>query len=214
VISTKVKTIYVLTLALNGLNAHYVNQLTERMTAYTIFSCKGLAAKQSIALQILGYTTISIIAEKFEQDPQAYIQTFIKSEQTHTQLNNFVESVNICPELWELVKDSAPASEIFFAKILEMNGVILSQCDFDNAMNKIQALLNESEVSFRIIDELFTYETLSEDRLNILKTIIENETKQPQQPKQRQGRSKTFRANGRCALTPMRRRRKILETPK
>lgn len=211
-ISTKVKNLYVLTLALNGLNAHYVNQLTERMSAYTIFSCKGLAAKQSIALQILGYTTISIIAEKFEQEPQADIQIFIKSEQK--QLNNFVESVNICPELWELVKDSAPDSEIFFAKILEMDGVILSQCDFDNAMNEIQALLNESEVPFRIIDELFTHETLSEERLNILKTIIENETKQPQQSKQRQGRSKTFRANGRRALTPMRRRRKIPDTPK
>jgi hypothetical protein len=188
------------------------------MAAHTIFSCKGLAAKQSIALQILGYTTISIIAEKFEQEPQADIQTFIKSEQK--QINEFVESVNICPELWELVKDSAPASEIFFAKILEMDGCILSQCDFDNAMNSIQALLNESEVSFKIIDELFTHETLSEERLNILKTIIEQETiqiqqpHQPQQPKQRQGRSKTFRANGRRALTPMRRRRKIPETPK
>jgi hypothetical protein len=190
------------------------------MAAHTIFSCKGLTAKQSIALQILGYTTISIIAEKFEQEPQADIRTFTTSEQTHIQLNDFVESVNICPELWELVKDSAPASEIFFAKILEMDGGILSQCDFDNAMNKIQALLNESEAPFRIIDELFTHETLSEERLNTLKTIIEQETtqptqtQQPQQPKQRQGRSKTFRANGRRALTPMRRRRKIPETPK
>jgi len=188
------------------------------MAAYTIFSCKGLAAKESIALQILGYTTISIIAEKFEQEPQADIQTFVKSEQTHTQLNEFVESVNICPELWELVKDSAPASEIFFAKILEMDGSILSQCDFDNAMNIIQAFLNKSEGPFRIIDELFTNEALSEERLNTLKEIIENETKQPtqrqqtQQSKQRQGRSKTFRANGRRALTPMRRRRKIPET--
>jgi len=212
VISTKVKNLYVLTLALNGLNAHYVNQLTERMAAYTIFSCKGLAAKQSIALQILGYTTISIIAEKFEQEPQADIQTFIKSEQTHTQLNEFVESVNICPELWELVKDSAPASEIFFPKILEIDGGILSQCDFDNAMNNIQALLNESEAPFRIIDELFTHETLSEERLNTLKETTQTMAEQP--PKQRQGRSKTFRANGRRALTPMRRRRKIPETPK
>ena len=88
------------------------------MAAYTIFSCKGLTAKQSIALQILGYTTISIIAEKFEQEPQADIQTFRTSEQT--QLNDFVESVNICGELWELVKDSAPASEIFFAKIYRL----------------------------------------------------------------------------------------------
>ena len=195
------------------------------MTTYTIFSCKGLGAKQSIALQILGYTTISIIAEKFEQEPQADIQTFIKSEQTCEQLNNFVGSVNICAELWDLVKNSAPASEIFFPKILEMDGSILSQCDFDNAMNEIQSFLNESEVPFRIIDELFTCEALSEERLNTLKTIIEKaeqtEGEQPQQakepeqtPKQRQGRSKTFRANGRRALTPMRRRRKIPDTPK
>ena len=184
------------------------------MTSYTIFSCKGLGAKQSIALQILGYTTISIIAEKFEQEPQADIQTFIKSEQTCEQLNNFVESVNICPELWGLVRDSAPASEIFFPKILEMDGGILSQSDFDNAMNKLQVLLNESEVPFRIIDELFTCEALSEQRLNTLKTIIEKttQTEGEQTPKQRQGRSKTFRANGRRALTPMRRRRKIPET--
>ena len=190
--------------------------LINLMTTYTIFSCKGLGAKQSIALQILGYTTISIIAEKFEQEPQADIQTFIKSEQTCEQLNNFVESVNICAELWDLVKNSAPASEIFFPKILEMDGGILSQSDFDNAMNKLQVLLNESEVPFRIIDELFTCEALSEQRLNTLKTIIEKAT-QPegeQTPKQRQGRSKTFRANGRRALTPMRRRRKIPDTPK
>ena len=188
--------------------------LINLMTSYTIFSCKGLGAKQSIALQILGYTTISIIAEKFEQEPQADIQTFIKSEQTCEQLNNFVESVNICAELWDLVKNSAPASEIFFPKILEMDGGILSQSDFDNAMNELQVLLNESEAPFRIIDELFTCEALSEERLNTLKTIIEKttQTEGEQIPKQRQGRSKTFRANGRRALTPMRRRRKIPET--
>ena len=195
--------------------------LINLMTSYTIFSCKGLGAKQSIALQILGYTTISIIAEKFEQVPQADIQTFIKSEQTCEQLNNFVESVNICAELWELVKDSAPASEIFFPKILEMDECILSQSDFDTAMDEIQILLNESELPFRIIDELFTCEALSEERLSELKMIIEiaeqteeaTEPKQPQQ-RQRQSRSKTFRANGRRALTPMRRRRKIPDIPK
>jgi vacuolar-type H+-ATPase subunit I/STV1 len=191
------------------------------MAAHTIFSCKGLGAKQSIALQILGYTTISIIAEKFEQVPQADIKTFTASEQTSEQLNNFVESVNICPELWGLVRDSAPASEIFFAKILEMDGDILSQSDFDSAMNNIQSLLKESEAPFRIIDELFTNEAIVEERLNTLKTIIEKETEQIQTQKpeqtnhtktQRQARSKTFRANGRRALTPMRRRRKIPET--
>lgn len=184
------------------------------MEHINIFSCKGKSQKEALALQILGYSCISVFSEKFEQIPNISIEAFKTSEQN--SLQDIVKSVNISPQIWEAVGSEAPVAEIFFEKLLEMDSVILSEADFDNFLEKILVALNETDESFRIIDYLLASEEgLSKEREDEILDLLAIEEKPLQQQQQQEksntiriSRSKTLRLTGRRALTPMRRRHK------
>ena len=187
------------------------------METASIFSCKDLSPKKSLARQILAYTTISILSEKFEPDSQVQMETFTSSEQEYNPLQEMVESVNICSQIWEVVSEEAPQPKIFFAKLLELDANVKTRGDLDLFIDEITKLENDIPDKFRILTELFANEGLSKERVGaIIETITQSEVlllaqKQPVQPVQSQqkhisGRSKTLRVHGRRAITPIRSR--------
>lgn len=183
------------------------------MEHINLFSCKGRTQKEALALQILGYSCISVLSEKFEQTPHVSIEAFKTSELN--PLQEIVKSVNIAPRIWEVVAVAAEAvaADGFFEKLLELDSAILSEADFDNFLEKILAALNEADESFRIIDDLLANENgLSKEREDEILGAVAVAPKPNTKPISRSGagslRSKTLRVTGRRALTPMRRRHK------
>lgn len=179
----------------------------------TIFSCKGLSPKECLALQILGYTTISLLSEKFEEDPQILMSAFVSSqkEQDHNPLEEMVKSVNICPVIWEV----AAAPENFFAKLLELDAKVKTRQDLDTVIEEIRSIENDVPELFRIIEDLFMNECLSDVKIaNILSGLLPQQSQQQQQPQPQKyrGRSKTLRVHGRRAITPIKNRHRRPET--
>jgi hypothetical protein len=198
----------------------------------TIFSCKGLSPKECLALQILGYTTISLLSEKFEEDPQILMSAFVSSQQgqgqgqEHNPLEEMIKSVNICPVIWEV----AAAPENFFAKLLELDAKVKTRQDLDTVIEEIRSIENDVPELFRIIEDLFMNECLSDVKIaNILSGLLSQQSQQQpqqqsqQQPQQQQqhqqpqsqkhrGRSKTLRVHGRRAITPIKNRHRRPET--
>jgi hypothetical protein len=192
----------------------------------TIFSCKGLSPKECLALQILGYTTISLLSEKFEEDPQILMSAFVSSqqgqgqgqEQEHNPLEEMIKSVNICPVIWEV----AAAPENFFAKLLELDAKVKTRQDLDTVIEEIRSIENDVPELFRIIEDLFMNECLSDVKIaNILSGLLpqqsqqqqsQQQSQQQQQPQKYRGRSKTLRVHGRRAITPIKNRHRRPET--
>jgi hypothetical protein len=187
----------------------------------SLFSCKGLYPKEALALQILGYTTISLLSEKFEEDPQILMKAFASSsekaqpqqqEQEYDPLQGMVESVNICPAIWEAVWNSVSEPKIFFEKLLELDASVKTREDLDNVLYEIQNIENDVPELFRIIGDFFMNECLSEERIQIIleKVAVATavEVAPVSLPQKHRGRSKTLRVHGRRAITPLRSRHK------
>ena len=181
----------------------------------TLFSCKGLSPKECLALQILGYSTISLLSEKFEQEPQILMNAFTSSEQEYNPLQEMVVSVNICPAIWEACSGIFPNPKIFFAKLLELDASVKTREDLDVVLCEIQSIENDVPELFRIIGEFFLNECLSEERIKgiLERIILEPPQTLPQTlPQKHRGRSKTLRVHGRRAITPIKNRNKRPET--
>ena len=174
------------------------------MVDLTIFSCKGVSAKRVVALQILAYSTISVLRELFETEPFTHMKSLEDFE-------SFIDSVGILPEVWEKVR----AQNIFtveekvsifnFLRSIEEN--LLAREDLEIFELQLLEYLREVPEALQISNELFEEGKLSEEKM---KSIIGLFMEQPQplplpQPRGRNiTRSKTLRVNGRRGLTPMR----------
>ena len=186
------------------------------MDAY--FSCENKPPKEVVALQILGYSVLSILAERLEKEPRVSMKDFQNKEDP---LQEIIDSVDICQQLWEAAKEGevkeSKESKVF-KNLLAMEERISDQEVFETLQEKILANLREAKEPFNIIDELLDETGITSERLleveKLLLDLSEKKQEEPKQeqkqpePKQRTSRSKTLRVTGRRALTPIRHRRK------
>ena len=179
------------------------------------FSCENKPPKESVSLQILGYSVLSIFAEKLEKDPRVCMKDF---QNKTNPLQKVINSVDICTQLWEastIGKSEVIGDLKFFEKLLAMEETISTEESFQTLQDKILANLREAKEPFNIIDELLDEVGISSERLLEVEKLLldlseptQEEPKQEEKPKQRTSRSKTLRVTGRRALTPIRHRRK------
>ena len=165
------------------------------------FSSKGKSPKQAVALQILGYSVLSLLSENLETQPEAHIHTFKDSD---NPLQGIVESVEICPTLWALCSEDAPKAAEVMPALLALDESTKTQEDFDRISEEILADLREVAAPYQIIDELLEGERLADDRIEALVALLIHKAS-PVAPTKR---SQTLRVKGRRALTPVRRKRK------
>ena len=157
-------------------------------TASTIFTYKGLSPKECLALQIIAYSTISLISEKFEPDPQISIESFAPSEHgSNTAIKTanpanpaspanpanptqaLVESVNICSKVWDIVASSAQhTSNTLFGKLLELNASVKTREDLDSLIEESITLAKDVSETFRVIEEFLLNGELSEERIQLI----------------------------------------------
>lgn len=180
--------------------------------ASALFTCKGLSGKDMIAMQILGYTTISLLSEKFEEVPRATIEGF-------KTVSSMVDSVDICMQLWKIVCEES--YETYLIGIQTLATTVTTQAELEKVIDEIIVTLKDNVVAdpFRIIDELLEDESLSEERIGAISAALCHPLPPTSQPTTTQtkriGRSQTLRVHGRRALTPMRsrnRRNKKIQT--
>jgi hypothetical protein len=176
----------------------------------SIFSCKDVLPKRAVALQILGYSTISVLRELFEQEPSIHFKDLEDFESA-------VESVNILPEVWEKARGQnifaeKEKIEIFaFLRSIEAN--LLAPEDLELCETQITNYIIMAPEPVQISRELFENGELSKEKSETIMKLF-NEPKQPSlplpepslplpQPSLARGRSKTLRVKGRRGLTPM-----------
>jgi len=172
----------------------------------SIFSCKDVSPKRVIALQILAYSTISVLRELFESEPSTHMKLLADFE-------SFIESVDILPEVWEKIRaqniftEEEKVSIFNFLRSIEEN--LLAVEDLEIFELQILEYLAEVPEALQICNELFEEGKLSEEKT---KSIIELfvplslplSLPLPQARGRHTTRSKTLRVNGRRGLTPMR----------
>lgn len=175
------------------------------MVDLTIFSCKGVSEKRVVALQILAYSTISVLRELFESEPFTHMKSLEDFER-------FIDSVDILPEVWEKVRaqniftEEEKVSIFNFLRSIEEN--LLAREDLEIFELQLLEYLREIPEALQISNELFEEGKLSEEKT---KFIIEIFVDQPLPlplplplPRGRSiTRSKTLRVNGRRGITPM-----------
>jgi hypothetical protein len=171
------------------------------MVEVSIFSCKDVSPKRVIALQILAYSTISVLRELFESEPSTHMKLLADFE-------SFIESVDILPEVWEKIRaqniftEEEKISIFNFLRSIEEN--LLAVEDLEIFELQILEYLAEVPEDLQICNELFEEGKLSEEKAkSIMGLFVQLQTQQ--QPRGRHTtRSKTLRVNGRRGLTPMR----------
>ena len=183
-----------------------------RMDSY--FSCEHKTSKESVALQILGYSVLSILGERLEKEPRVSMKEFQNKSEP---LQEIIDSVDICQQLWEAAKESKDEAKVF-ENLLAMEETISDEKVFETLQEKILANLREAKEPFNIIDELLDEVGITSERLLEVEKLLldlsekkqeeEPKQEQTQEPKPRTSRSKTLRVTGRRALTPIRHRRK------
>jgi len=171
------------------------------MVEVSIFSCKDVSPKRVVALQILAYSTISVLRELFESEPSTHMKLLADFE-------SFIESVDILPEVWEKIRaqniftEEEKISIFNFLRSIEEN--LLAVEDLEIFELQILEYLAEVPEDLQICNELFEEGKLSEEKAkSIMGLFVPQQTQQ--QPRGRHTtRSKTLRVNGRRGLTPMR----------
>jgi hypothetical protein len=168
----------------------------------SIFSCKDVIPKRAVALQILGYSTISILRELFEQDPSIHFKSLEDFESA-------IESVNILPEVWKKIRGEnifAEEEKIkIFAFLQSIEANLLVSEDLELCESQITNYIIEAPDVVQISRELFENGELSKEKSEVIMGLF-SEPQQPSLPQPRGrhiSRSKTLRVNGRRGLTPM-----------
>jgi hypothetical protein len=182
------------------------------MVEVSIFSCKDVSPKRVVALQILAYSTISVLRELFESEPSTHMKLLADFE-------SFIESVDILPEVWEKIRaqniftEEEKVSIFNFLRSIEEN--LLAVEDLEIFELQILEYLAEVPEDLQICNELFEEGKLSEEKtksimglfvplslpLSLSQTLS---LPLPQARGRHTTRSKTLRVNGRRGLTPMR----------
>lgn len=175
------------------------------------FTCKDKSPKEALALQILGYSVLSLLGENLEAVPEVHIHTFKDSV---NPLQEIVEAVEICPLLWELSASAsavATATTNIMPKLLELDAATKTQEDFDRISAEIIIALKEAAAPYQIIDELLDHGVLADDRIDALVALLTQKKPTATATTPATRRSHTLRVKGRRALTPVRghRRKKI-----
>ena len=176
------------------------------MVEVSIFSCKDVSPKRVVALQILAYSTISVLRELFESEPSTHMKFLADFE-------SFIESVDILSEVWEKVRaqniftEEEKVSIFNFLRSIEEN--LLAMEDLEIFELQILEYLREVPEALQISNELFEEGKLSEEKTKyIMGLFVEQPLPLPLPLPQARGRnitrSKTLRVNGRRGLTPMR----------
>ena len=168
--------------------------------------------KRAVALQILGYSTISILRELFEQEPSIHFKDL-------EDFDSAIESVNILPEVWEKIHGQnifaeKEKIEIFaFLRSIEAN--LLAPEDLELCETQITNYIIMAPEAVQISRELFENGELSKEKSEAIMGLF-NEPQQLSlpQPSQARGRSKTLRVKGRRGLTPMKPSKKKIHKPK
>lgn len=163
--------------------------------------CKDIAPKAALALQILGYSVLSLLGENVEASPEVHIHTFKESE---TPLQGIVEAVEICPLLWELCASAAPTASTLLPILLTLDTATKTQEDLDQITDAILHGLRQIKDPYQIIEELLENETLAEDRVDSLIALITHKKTTFATSTPPINRSRTLRVKGRRALTPVR----------
>jgi len=172
------------------------------MVEVSIFSCKDVSPKRVVALQILAYSTISVLRELFESEPSTHMKLLADFE-------SFIESVDILPEVWEKIRaqniftEEEKVSIFNFLRSIEEN--LLAVEDLEIFELQILEYLAEVPEDLQICNELFEEGKLSEEKTkSIMGLFVPLSLPLPQARGRHTTRSKTLRVNGRRGLTPMR----------
>lgn len=172
------------------------------MVEVSIFSCKDVSPKRVVALQILAYSTISVLRELFESEPSTHMKLLADFE-------SFIESVDILPEVWEKIlaqnifTEEEKVSIFNFLRSIEEN--LLAVEDLEIFELQILEYLAEVPEALQICNELFEEGKLSEEKTkSIMGLFVPLSLPPPQARGRHTTRSKTLRVNGRRGLTPMR----------
>lgn len=167
----------------------------------SIFTCKDVIPKRAIALQILGYSTISILRELFEQEPSIHFKDLEDFESA-------IESVNILPEVWEKIRGQnifaeKEKIEIFaFLRSIEAN--LLAPENLELCETQITNYIIMAPEPVQISRELFENGELSKEKSEaIMGVFMEPQPSLPLPRGRHISRSKTLRVKGRRGLTPM-----------
>ena len=171
------------------------------MTLRQHFTCKDKSPKEALALQILGYSVLSLLGENLEEKPEVHIHTFKDSE---TPLQELVEAVEICPLVWELCCAAAPQSKDIFPALLEVDQATKTQEALDTVTTEILGALSEAVAPYQIIDELLDHGVLADDRIDALVALLTQKKPTDSATTPANKRSHTLRVKGRRALTPVR----------
>jgi len=171
----------------------------------SIFSCKDVIPKRAVALQILGYSTISVLRELFEQEPATHFKELEDFE-------SFIESVNILPEVWEKIRGQNIFAEKekveIFAFLQSIESNLLAPEDLELYESQITNYIIMAPEVVQISRELFENGELSKEKSEAIMALFVEQSSMPlPQPSlplpQARGRSKTLRVKGRRGLTPM-----------
>jgi hypothetical protein len=171
------------------------------MVEVSIFSCKDVSPKRVVALQILAYSTISVLRELFESEPSTHMKLLADFE-------SFIESVDILPEVWGKIRaqniftEEEKVSIFNFLRSIEEN--LLAVEDLEIFELQILEYLAEVPEDLQICNELFEEGKLSEEKTKSIMELFVQEQTLPQARGRHTTRSKTLRVNGRRGLTPMR----------
>ena len=179
----------------------FVEPLAQQ-TAPITFRTEGKSPKESIALQIIGYSVLSLLAENLEENP-------ITSISNLNDINAIVESVEISPPLWDLVGGLQSIPPSLQANLFKEIQNINSQTKTADAYEKIyENILQDLRTgSINIIDDLLTNEGVGPDRFVELERLLKQTYPPHIYPLHRMSRSKTIRVHGRRAITPIRHRK-------
>ena len=171
------------------------------MVDLTIFSCKGVSEKRVVALQILAYSTISVLRELFETEPFIHMKSLEDFE-------SFIGSVDILPEVWEKVRaqniftEEEKVSIFNLLRSIEEN--LLAREDLEIFELQLLEYLSEVPEAQQISNELFEEGKLSEEKTKfIIGLFVDQPLPLPQARGRSITRSKTLRVNGRRGITPM-----------
>jgi hypothetical protein len=171
------------------------------MMEVLIFSCKDVSPKRVVALQILAYSTISVLRELFESEPSTHMKLLADFE-------SFIESVDILPEVWGKIRaqniftEEEKVSIFNFLRSIEEN--LLAVEDLEIFELQILEYLAEVPEDLQICNELFEEGKLSEEKTKSIRGLFVLPLPLPQARGRHTTRSKTLRVNGRRGLTPMR----------
>jgi len=169
------------------------------------FSCSGIPPTDALALQIIGYTALSLLGENLEETPEAHIHTF-QDLPSQNQLQDMVESVEICMPLWDLVGSAAITTyKGLYEKLLDLDKAVKTQEDFDKIYDDIIKQLREVDEAYNVINDFLEEGGLGPERFEAIEALLKRSP--PQAPPHHRGRSQTLRVKGRRAITPMRRHR-------